>query len=212
MIPNRGICKQAERSQARASGPLMPPGPWTQTQTRAHLAAHQEDEEGDGGPQHLLLKLDLRQSGQTETGSYLHAQASRHRPCSDASLCSQRSKPWTVHTRRRMSMCVLRAFCVHVCAQSYPTLCDPTDVARQAHLAMDFPRQEYWSGRPFPPPGDLPDPGIKPPSPVLQAHSSPRSHLGSLSVCKAQMQTPACTSSHLIFTQCNVILTVLQEN
>ena len=127
-------------------------------------------------------------------------------------LSAQRSKPWTVHTRRRMSMCVLRAFCVHVCAQSYPTLCDPTDVARQAHLAMDFPRQEYWSGLPFPSPGDLPDPGIEPSSPVLQAHSSPRSHPGSLSVCKAQMQRPACTSSHLIFTQCNVILTVLQEN
>ena len=32
---------------------------------------------------------------------------------------------------------------------------------------MGFPRQEYWSGLPFPPPGDLPDPGIEPASPVL---------------------------------------------
>jgi len=32
---------------------------------------------------------------------------------------------------------------------------------------MGFPRQEYWSGLPFPPPGDLPDPGIKPASPAL---------------------------------------------
>ena len=31
-----------------------------------------------------------------------------------------------------------------------------------ALLSMEFPRQEYWSGLPFPPPGDLPDPGIKP--------------------------------------------------
>ena len=36
---------------------------------------------------------------------------------------------------------------------------------------MEFSRQEYWSGLPFPPPGDLPDPGIKPTSPTLQADS-----------------------------------------
>ena len=38
----------------------------------------------------------------------------------------------------------------------------PHTVACQALLSMEFPRQEYWSGLPFPPPGDLPDPGIKP--------------------------------------------------
>ena len=37
---------------------------------------------------------------------------------------------------------------------------------------MGFPRQEYWSELPSPPPGDLPDPGIKPTSPALQADSS----------------------------------------
>ena len=40
-------------------------------------------------------------------------------------------------------------------------------VAHQAPLPMGFSRQEYWSGLSFPPPGDLPDPGIKPASPVL---------------------------------------------
>ena len=40
-------------------------------------------------------------------------------------------------------------------------------MGRQAHLYMEFPRREYWSGLPFPPPGDLPDPGIKPASPAL---------------------------------------------
>ena len=34
---------------------------------------------------------------------------------------------------------------------------------------MEFSRQEYWSGLPFPPPGDLPDPGIEPTTPTLQA-------------------------------------------
>ena len=44
---------------------------------------------------------------------------------------------------------------------------------------MLFLRQEYWSGLPFPTPGDLPDLGIKPVSPALQADSLPLSHLGS---------------------------------
>ena len=45
--------------------------------------------------------------------------------------------------------------------QSCLTLCDPRTVAHQAPLSMGFYRQEYWSGLPFPPPRDLPDPGIK---------------------------------------------------
>ena len=40
-------------------------------------------------------------------------------------------------------------------------------VALQTPLFMGFPRQEYWSGWPFPSPGDLPDPGIKPVSPAF---------------------------------------------
>ena len=46
-------------------------------------------------------------------------------------------------------------------------------VARQVPLSMGFPRQEYWSGLPFPSPGDLTDPGMKPRSPELQADSLP---------------------------------------
>ena len=42
-------------------------------------------------------------------------------------------------------------------------------VAREASLALGFSRQEYWSGLPCPPPGDLPDPGIKPISPMPPA-------------------------------------------
>ena len=51
------------------------------------------------------------------------------------------------------------------------TLCDPWTVAQQAALSMEFSRQEYLSGLPFPSPGDLPDPGIKPGSPASQAGS-----------------------------------------
>ena len=49
----------------------------------------------------------------------------------------------------------------------------PWTVASQAPLFMEFPRQEYWSQLPFPSPGDLPDPGIKPRSPALQADTLP---------------------------------------
>ena len=54
-------------------------------------------------------------------------------------------------------------------AQLYPTLCDPVDCSYQASPSMGFSRQEYWSGLPFPPPEDLPNPGIEPLSPESPA-------------------------------------------
>ena len=49
----------------------------------------------------------------------------------------------------------------------------PWTVVYQAPLSMGFSRQEYWSGLPFPSPGDPPDPGIEPGSPALQADALP---------------------------------------
>ena len=45
---------------------------------------------------------------------------------------------------------------------------------------MEFSRQEYWSGLPFPSPGDIPDPGIEPGSPALQVEALPSELLGKL--------------------------------
>ena len=62
------------------------------------------------------------------------------------------------------------------CFQSFSHVqlfCDPMD---QTPLSMGFPRQEYWSGLPFPFPEDLPDPGIEPSSPALQVDSLLLSH------------------------------------
>ena len=56
--------------------------------------------------------------------------------------------------------------------------------ARQAPLSVGFPRQDYWSGLPFPSLGDLPDPGIKPTSPAWQMDSLQLSHQGS---CQEQL-------------------------
>ena len=53
-------------------------------------------------------------------------------------------------------------------------------VTHQASLSVGLPRQDCWSGLPFPSPGDLPDPGIEPMSPALQADSLPLSHLGAI--------------------------------
>ena len=65
----------------------------------------------------------------------------------------------------------------HSVVSDFVTICT---VVLQASPAMGFSRQECWSGLPFPPPGDLPDPGIEPVSPALQADSSPLRPRGSL--------------------------------
>ena len=67
---------------------------------------------------------------------------------------------------------ITRIMCAYSlsCAQLFVT---PWTVACQAPLSMGFSRQEYWSELPWPPPGDLPNPGIEPRSPALQVDSLP---------------------------------------
>ena len=66
--------------------------------------------------------------------------------------------------------------------QSCPTLCDPMDcIAYKAPLSIGFSRQGYWSGLPLPSPGDLPNSGIEPGSPTLQADTLPSELPGTLS-------------------------------
>ena len=72
--------------------------------------------------------------------------------------------------------------CVCVCARTHAHTCTcvlscsvvsdsvtPWTVAHQVPVSMEFPRQEYWNGSPFPLPGDLLDPGVKPVSPATPA-------------------------------------------
>ena len=56
--------------------------------------------------------------------------------------------------------------------------CDPMDYSPQAPLSLEFSRQEYWSGLPFPSSGDLPYPGVEPKSPALQVDSLPAEPAG----------------------------------
>ena len=68
--------------------------------------------------------------------------------------------------KRKMRITCNSTVCV---CQSLRLFVTPWTVARQAPLSMGFSRQEPWSGLPFPPPGELPDPGIEPRSPALWA-------------------------------------------
>ena len=69
-------------------------------------------------------------------------------------------------------ICVCVCVCVCVCTQSLSHIwvfATPWTVASQAPLSMGFSRQKYWSRLPFPPPGDLPNPEVKPRSPASPA-------------------------------------------
>ena len=81
----------------------------------------------------------------------------------------------------------------------------PWTVARQAPLSMEFFRQEYWSGLPFPPPGDLPHPMIEPGSPAMQetpssfpslTHTHTHTHTHILSVTHTHTHTHTHIHTH----------------
>ena len=76
--------------------------------------------------------------------------------------------------------------CIPLCVYpslSHVPLCDPWTVAQQAPLSLEFSRQEYWRGLPFPSPGGLPNPGIEPGSPAWQADSLPSEPPGLTTSC-----------------------------
>ena len=64
----------------------------------------------------------------------------------------------------------------------------PWTVAYKAPLSMEFSRQEYWSGLPLPSPGDLPDLGIEPGSPTLQADAFPSEPPGKIIINHTKLQ------------------------
>ena len=90
----------------------------------------------------------------------------------------------------------------------------PWTVGQQASLTMGFSRQEYWSGLPCPPPGELPNPGIEPRSPTLQADSLPseppgkpqNTGVGILSLLQGNFPTQ---ESNWVFLHCRQILSRL---
>ena len=77
-------------------------------------------------------------------------------------MCENSIQPFKVKKYKRARMCAQSLSRVRL-------FVTPWTVTRQALLSMGFSRQEYWSGLPFPSPGDLPNPGMEPGSPALQA-------------------------------------------
>ena len=86
-----------------------------------------------------------------------------------------------------MVLCLVTQLC--------PTLCYPWPAACQAPLSMEFSSQEYWSGVPCPPPGNLPNPGTEPRSPALRVDS-----LSSEPPGKPQILSSPNFTCHDIFT------------
>ena len=90
--------------------------------------------------------------------------------------------PWAGPDFQCVCVCVCVCMCV-CCRFSHVRLfATPWTAAGQVPLSMEFSRQEYWSGLPFPSPGDLPHPGMEPRSPAQQANSLPSETLGKLLV------------------------------
>ena len=87
------------------------------------------------------------------------------------------------------------------CVLSHVRLCNLLDRALQVSLSLEFSSQEQWSGLPCPPPGDIPYPGIRTPtpaSPALQADSLLLSHHGS--------------PEHVLSIHCNLLETGIYTN
>ena len=84
--------------------------------------------------------------------------------------CDNRGKKWPGCLGNRVDAAASFPGCVCTQFLSHVWLCAiPRTRALQAPLSMEFSKQEHWSGSPFPPPGDLPNPGIKPTSLALPA-------------------------------------------
>ena len=88
--------------------------------------------------------------------------------------------------------------CVLV-SQSCPALCDSWTVAHQVPLSMEFSKQEYWSGLPFPSLGDLPDPRIELRSPALEEDSLPSEPPGKSYMYVTLQFAKNCNLLHLTF-------------
>ena len=91
--------------------------------------------------------------------------------------CSYITSPWLNFTFDVSFLCAPVKLLSRV-----QLIATPWTVAYQAPPSMEFSKQEYWSGLPFPSPGDLPNPGIQPRSPALRADVFPFETLGKPSI------------------------------
>ena len=104
----------------------------------------------------------------------------------------------------------LNSMCVFSHSVMSHSFADPWTVAHQGPLSMEFPRQEYWSGLPFPFPGDLPEPGIKSKCPGWAGRLFTTEPLGK-PICNQQKKTthPAALTPNFAYK--NVSLETIWE-
>ena len=150
----------------------MTPGPRAGAEVSSHLHLLK-----DGGPdRYRCTMVDQKKKrerirasveGSPEPAALVQTQGGRFK------ILSSQNPIQSTKNREKPSVCVLSHF------SRIRLFGTPWTVAHQAPLSMGFSRPEYWSGSPYPSPGDLPNPGIEPVSPVapaLQADSLPLSH------------------------------------
>ena len=111
-------------------------------------------------------------------------------------------------TRPRPQLMTVPTFGGGLVTKSCPSLVTPWSVAHQTPLSMGFPKQDYRSGLTFPSPGDLPNPGIKPTSPVLQADSFTAEPSGKPSECYTHQILPA----YLLSVKCPISKSPTNDN
>ena len=88
-----------------------------------------------------------------------------------------------------------------------PDSCDGIDCSPPGSSSMGFPRQEYWSGLSFPPPGDLPDPGIEPVPPALAGGFFTAESLG-LKKLTFEVESTKFTGISILSTDCRLNILV----
>ena len=153
---------------------LMTPGPRGGAEVSSHLYLLKEG----GLDRYRCIMVDQKKKkrirasveGSPEPAALVQTQGGRFK------ILSSQNPIQSTKNGEKPSVCVLSHF------SRIRLFGTPWTVAHQAPLSMGFSRPEYWSGLPCPSPGDLPDPGIEPVSPVapaLQADSLPLSHRGS---------------------------------
>ena len=105
-----------------------------------------------------------RQGGREEGKMFTPQTLSLQGSCKPASPTIKSQGSGCPKTHRLLRLQQLQSWRGCLCALS--TLCDPMDCNPPGFSVLEFSRQEYWSGLPFPAPGDLPDPGSEPLSPA----------------------------------------------
>ena len=132
-----------------------------------------------------------------------------------ASISPQMVKGQRCISAMQLSLIVCKDACILFCL----TLCNPLDCSLPGPLSMGIFKQEYWSGLPFLPPGDLPDPGIEPESPASltlagglftteppgksqKYHSEHYSILMSLALCRYLLRTANPDAERTVHNVC----------